>query len=647
MAEAQTIRELVVSLGARINRGAIAAVKNFDGVIRDVGASALKVGANLAVMALTMRVLSMRLFQRSYEFGFNRLVDSLDAVAHAGQGAMQWLADFDAGFGVINRQMTESAQQLYRQANALQLTTDEFQQMLFLFQEFGASETDTVQVLTRFGNMAQEALDSTGQFGAYAQEQFRALNIELAELEGRNPLQLLELIAERVKTAQDPQKANAAVYGLLGEEMGVGESLARQILPALQRGASGITELRQKAVDLGLAIEGRLLKAGDKLATQWKTLKVMVNNLVTSIGLELAPVVSILVERLQSWVVTAKDLISVRWRHLADLLRRAAEAADWLVGELDDFQTILTAIAAGAATLKIMAFLAGLAGTLIGVGMTLQFVMFAFSGFTAMFPAAAAAIGTAIATVAGFGAALTAAIAAALGVSGAVATMLLGLGGLWILFAASIPVLITMVALVDDLIALFLGAPSVIGWVLDRLNRSLPQLWPLLVSVAGVLYEIGALIGTVGWEILEGALGAIGDAFRELVQVIERFAPGVGLMFAGWATQLESVAGAIRMVRHAMKDMDKIVADFLGRLPWAAHANLVLPGAASAAFLPALNLGSNIERAVEHQRFERQSMVIEQHNTFNGVDQATQHGVEDAGRSWMREARTAVEGGPI
>ena len=175
---------------------------------------------------------------------------------------------------------------------------------------FAAEQSGTnLETLEKGVRTMQRTVGDATQGLSTAVDAFDALGLTVEQLQGLSPEQQFTLIADRLSQITDPTlRASAAmeVFGRAGS----------QLLPLLENGASGMSELRDQASALGLTIsteaaaDAALLT--DTLNILWRVLK----QGVFTIGSALAPVIidvsnriTRVVVRVSEWIKQNKALV--------------------------------------------------------------------------------------------------------------------------------------------------------------------------------------------------------------------------------------------------------------------------------------------------------------------------------------------------
>lgn len=572
MSRRVTIREFGARIGLwtdeTFDRNQKAVVRGFTGVAKAIRTVAVQ----MAIFEVAARTMRARVGDRMLHANLRRLHSGIGLVHTLVSTATDAYDRFRMGLGLINDQTVEHARYLDRQAQALRLTTDEFQQLTFAFSEYGLTEADAVSALERFARNAENALDKTTGATSEARQEFERLGVSVERLKGESSLRILEEIAHAYQNAEDPQAAKNAIYRLLGEDASTffGESLARKLIPALDGGAQGITELRRIARDSQLTIDPQLIQQGKELALQFGILNQQVEVFWNEVGLRLAPAVQVLVELWQDLIIANSDWLELRLDQAAEAITAGVEALDYAIRRVD-WQFVTAIFLGSLAFLQLTASMIGAAAATtlwVGTALALNAMMNALFGFS--IPGLLIALG-------GYIIEATAAIIVTLGLDAALAPLVAVLG----LVAAAMAGVVAMLALwaigglavilfVDDLLAYLAGGDSLIG----RFIASLENGTGVFGAFGKAAYQAGRIIwhsfGLVAdvmaevWEIVSEAFGIdFHDVMRFAAQVLGEMAKIAVFFLMAFASALEFVADTLEAVRLGVRNFKEALQDLM------------------------------------------------------------------------------------
>ncbi len=189
--------------------------------------------------------------------------------------------------------------------------------------------------------MQQTILDATWGLKT-ALDAFQMLGLTLADLEGLSPEEQFTLIADRLDGIADPSNKAALAMKVFGRA-------GTQLLPMLEGGAAGLDKLRQQARSLGLTVS---TETAAKAALLDDTLDVL-RRVVLDLAFDVGSVLADAVIRVTNEIVAAARAVN-----------------EWIA---EHKRLIVAAAGLGAATLLV-------GGALVGIGVGIQMLAFAFGG---------------------------------------------------------------------------------------------------------------------------------------------------------------------------------------------------------------------------------------------------------------------------
>jgi hypothetical protein len=165
--------------------------------------------------------------------------------------------------GRLGTQALNSAEQVQRMSDSLGVGVETVQELQFTFSRFGLQQKDVNDALATLADRAQDAIDGTKSI----QEDFQAIGISVDQLRGKNPAQLMRLVADAIARTEDPSKRAAAAVRILEDEIG------QRLLPLLTEGSQGFDRLAQRANEFGLVLDEALIRKGAQAAGELDTLR--------------------------------------------------------------------------------------------------------------------------------------------------------------------------------------------------------------------------------------------------------------------------------------------------------------------------------------------------------------------------------------
>lgn len=262
-----------------------------------------------------------------------------------GKGLAALLVGAAVGAGVLAVETGKDAEAIERQARALNLTRKEYQEILTVFESFGADAGEVADVFQQINDKAIEAL--TGSQGAV--QEFALLGITTQQLKGRRPHEIFELIADGSAKATDKMKSMAGVSKLLGEDS------AKKMAPALALGAAGIRDMRTQAHELGLVMDDDALRTAKAAQVEWRKLTMVGRGLRHELGVALAPVVTKVFKGMLEWIRANRELLSQRIEFWVRQVTRLLEGLNTILGSFGGWEVVLMNVAAGTGMLLLLA----------------------------------------------------------------------------------------------------------------------------------------------------------------------------------------------------------------------------------------------------------------------------------------------------
>lgn len=246
---------------------------------------------------------------------------------------------------------------------------------------YAAELTDTsIQGLEIGIRKMNNVLYEAASGGKGAQEGLAQMGLSVKDLAGLQPEQLFDRIASALAGVQDETTQSALATQFFGRT-------GTQLLPLLAEGADGLHRMEAEAGRLGLTFSQQDAKAANEFHDEMERLQGQIKGVEFSIGRELLPVLSPMVDKFREWidqngaefardVAEAIEDISKKTSSLVNLLDDLAKSRTvQLFFDLPNQSQLMLAAAAFAAT-KGNFVLAGTFLAVAGAGAAQQF----FSG---------------------------------------------------------------------------------------------------------------------------------------------------------------------------------------------------------------------------------------------------------------------------
>ncbi len=211
--------------------------------------------------------------------------------------------------------------QTVKTAQRIGISTDEYQKLQYIAGQSGVSVEGLTSSMGRLNkNIAEAASGGNKDLAAL----FRKAGIATRDANGqlRSSSDLLPEVA-----ALFERNTNAAVQARMGNAI-FGKSW-QELAPLLQGGKEGIRELTERYQQLGIAVDGTALKAGERFGDQMEDLNHVLRSYGNTVTAKLIPVLSPLVEKTIQWATANREVITTRVS--AFIAEMAAEMAkiDW------------------------------------------------------------------------------------------------------------------------------------------------------------------------------------------------------------------------------------------------------------------------------------------------------------------------------
>ena len=141
----------------------------------------------------------------------------------------------------------ENSAQLNRHARSAQISVESVQRLQYAWSSLGLEGDDLNSVLTELDIKAGDAINSGGDVA----DAFRRVGLEVEDLRGQKPDELLFLIADGLQNIENNQQRVNIVDAIFGGDDG------RRILPLLQQGSDAIRDLGDEFASTGQIIDAQ------------------------------------------------------------------------------------------------------------------------------------------------------------------------------------------------------------------------------------------------------------------------------------------------------------------------------------------------------------------------------------------------------
>jgi hypothetical protein len=238
-----------------------------------------------------------------------------------------------AGIKAAVTSFAELGDHVVKSAHRRGVTTDEYQRLKYAAGQSGVSVEGLGSSVGRLNKgIAMAASGKNKDLAAL----FQRTGISMRDASGhlRSGADLLPEVAELFK-----ENTNAATQARMGTAI-FGKSW-QELAPLLQGGKEGIDELNKRYEALGLAVDGKALKAGEAFGDQLEDLEHVTKSYGNTIASKLIPIFSPMLESTIKWAVANRELIAVPVsKFIADMAVELSNV-DWstVIKDLGDFVT--------------------------------------------------------------------------------------------------------------------------------------------------------------------------------------------------------------------------------------------------------------------------------------------------------------------
>lgn len=210
----------------------------------------------------------------------------------------------------------DAAVEAERAAQRSGTTAAAFQELSFAAEQSEISADTLQHSLVLLSRQAFEA----ARGGKEAAFNFQLLGVSVYGSNGQlKPTdQLLGDLADRFSRMPDGIKKTALAQQVLGRS-------GADLLPLLNKGRAGISELRQAAYDYGVVIDDDTIQASKRWEEQQKRLMASLHGLRNAIGSALIKQVGDLTDKIANWIRENRELIAGKVMDFLQALRQLAE----------------------------------------------------------------------------------------------------------------------------------------------------------------------------------------------------------------------------------------------------------------------------------------------------------------------------------
>jgi hypothetical protein len=249
------------------------------------------------------------LFAKAVEKGLEGLVE-------IGKKAVEFFVD-------VTKEAIESTVEIEHTAQAVGLTTDALQELLYVGSLTGVGMEEMAQsvgLLSRNMYAASKGGEEQGKV-------FAELKIKLKDAHGQLKAadDVIAEVAEKFKVMPDGAKKTALALELFGRA-------GKRMIPLLNEGSEGLAELREEARDLGVVLDEETVKQGVEVEHNVKRLEALWEGIKRKAGASIFPVLKQLTDGAVAWVKANREVIKQK---LEVVLKAIARGAKFLIDAFD------------------------------------------------------------------------------------------------------------------------------------------------------------------------------------------------------------------------------------------------------------------------------------------------------------------------
>lgn len=300
-----TIASLLVKLGVSIE-GAKAAQEELDGVTKSAADTDKKGAAGIKNFAATA----------------GKAFAAVGAAAIAASVGIFKLVD----------SVTASADEIIKGAKVAGIGADEYQRLAFAAKISGA---DIQQVAVASKTVARGLNDAVTKGTGPFVEGLELVGLSLEDVANIPFEQQLGVFADAISNLDTESEKLAASQLLLGGRAGP------KLATLLAEGSAGIKKLGDEAAATGGVLGGEALEKSAEFQDSITRLKTTVGGIVSTIAIDLAPMVQEMIDGFKNWTLANRELISVKLKGFLErvipAIRAVGNAVGTVVGFIGDF----------------------------------------------------------------------------------------------------------------------------------------------------------------------------------------------------------------------------------------------------------------------------------------------------------------------
>lgn len=320
---------------------------------------------------------------QSIQDRLGKLKDTLAVVATG-------FAAASAAIAATAKFTSDAGTQIDRISGMTGIATDRVQELAYAFQSLGGLEMDQFSdLMTSFTRRLTEAIKT--QEGE-AWEGLKLLNFDINRIADsskrlKDPVDAIYQISDAIAALP-----TAGEQGLIADQLFEGETEA--VINVLRRGSGAIRNFQQEARELGFIMDQSAIKKSIEFRMATNRLMAVLTGLRNTVGVELIPVLSEMIDGTIEWIKQNKELVSsglIAFSKdmiliigvLARGFVEVTNAMGWFinaVGGVDKAMRILNITLAGFATAGVI-YLASIAAVPLAIGAAILAAAFLIEDF--------------------------------------------------------------------------------------------------------------------------------------------------------------------------------------------------------------------------------------------------------------------------
>ena len=225
-----------------------------------------------------------------------------------------------AGLTRLVKSSIDAADAIAKNANKANIATGTYQELTFALDKFDVNQQQATTALMAFTKRLGEARSGTGALVTYLRKYDQALLDSLTSAESNE--QALDIFMQALGGVKNDADRAALAAAAFSRTAGV------SMAAALKDGGAGLEAWRKKAKQLGIVIDGSLLRKAEDAKDQMSALGQVIRTRTTVAIAEIAPQISSLAESLAKVVPDLKAFVGL----LADVAELGVKAADAFKG---------------------------------------------------------------------------------------------------------------------------------------------------------------------------------------------------------------------------------------------------------------------------------------------------------------------------